>query len=74
MTEVKTTEKTRPGRCPTRLRGAATMRRTHFPEHRRAPDVRVVEGDGEYVITASFCCEPARERALRAIRSETDSN
>ena len=34
----------------------------------------VAEAAGEYVLTASFCCEPARERALRAIRSERDSH
>ncbi len=53
---------------------AAKMRRASCTEHQRAPDVRVVKGAGEYVIEASFCCEPAKERAMRAVRSKTDTN
>ena len=53
---------------------AAPMGRSTCPEHGQTPDVRVVAGEGEYRIEASFCCEPARERALQALRSEADSN
>lgn len=54
---------------------AATMRGTSCPVHgRSAAAVRVVEGAGEYRIEASFCCERAKERALRALRSEANSN
>jgi hypothetical protein len=50
---------------------AATMRTTSCPVHGRArAAVRVVE----YRIEASFCCERAKERALRALASQVDSN
>jgi hypothetical protein len=39
-----------------------------------ATDVRVVEGAGEYRIEASFCCQRAKEHALRALPSKADSN
>ena len=53
---------------------AATMRATSCPVHGRPPTVRVVEGADEYRIEAAFCCERAKERALRALRSEAASN
>jgi hypothetical protein len=53
---------------------AATMRASSCPVHGRAADVRVVEGAGEYRIEASFCCERAKERALRALLTEADSH
>jgi hypothetical protein len=53
---------------------AATIRATPCPVHGRAADVRVVEGTDEYRIEASFCCERAKERALRALRSQADPN
>jgi hypothetical protein len=37
-----------------------------------ATDVRVIEGAGEYRIEATFCCEQAKERALRALHREAD--
>jgi len=52
---------------------ATTMRASSCPVHgRAAAAVRVVEGAGEYRIEASFCCERAKERALRALHSEAD--
>jgi hypothetical protein len=53
---------------------AAAMRATSCPVHGQAADVRVVEDAGEYRIETSFCCERARERALRALRREADAN
>ena len=54
---------------------AATMRGTSCSVHgRAAADVRVVRGAGEYRIEASFCCQRASERALRALRSEADAH
>jgi hypothetical protein len=54
---------------------AATMRASSCPVHRQAAtNVRVVEGAGQYRIEASFCCERAKERALRALHSEADSH
>ena len=53
---------------------AATMRTTSCPVHGRArAAIRVVEGAGEYRIEASFGCERAKERALRALASQVDS-
>jgi hypothetical protein len=52
---------------------AATMRRASCPVHGRPPTVRVLAGADEYRIEASFCCERAKKRALRALHSETDS-
>ncbi len=53
---------------------AAAIRGSSCPVHGRAAVVRVVEGTGEYRIEASFCCKRAKQRALRALRSEADSN
>jgi hypothetical protein len=53
---------------------AAKMRRAYCTEHQRAPEVRVVESGGEYLIEASFCCEPAKEGALRTAGSKKDAN
>ena len=54
---------------------ATTMRASSCPVHgQAAADVRVVEGAGEYRIEASFCCQRAKERALRALHSEADSH
>jgi hypothetical protein len=53
---------------------AATMRANSRPVHGRAPDVRVLEGAGEYRIEASFCCVRAKERALRALLTEAGSH
>jgi hypothetical protein len=53
---------------------AATIRAISCPVHGRAADVRVVERSGEYRTEASFCCERAKERALRALRSQADPN
>jgi hypothetical protein len=52
---------------------AATMRATSCPVHGRGAVVRVVEDADEYRIEGSFCCERAKEHALRALRSEAAS-
>jgi hypothetical protein len=53
---------------------AATIRAISCPVHGRAADVRVVERNGEYRTEATFCCKRAKERALRALRSQADPN
>lgn len=52
---------------------AATIRATRCPVHGRAAEARIVEDAGEHRIEASFCCERAKERALRALR-KPDAN
>ena len=53
---------------------AASIRATRCPVHGGAADARIVEDAGEYRIEAFFCCERAKERALRALRRKPEAN
>jgi hypothetical protein len=52
---------------------ATTIRASSCPLHgKAATNVRVIEGADQYRIEATFCCQPAKQRALQALHSKTD--
>jgi hypothetical protein len=52
---------------------ATTIRASSCTVHgKAATNVRVIPGAGQYRIEATFCCQPAKQRALQALHSNAD--